>query len=72
VDALRSFNAQAVGLSRKIWRVMFVDQALSGDEVTEKGTVNQRAVQRNRAAELEALYEPNLPSHVSEITSVAG
>lgn len=54
--ALAKFNSTAGGISRKIARMIFVDEPLTGDEVTEKGTVNQRAVQRNRAALVEALH----------------
>jgi feruloyl-CoA synthase len=55
-EALRRFNGIAGGLSRRIARAIFVTEPLSGDEVTEKGTVNQRAVQRNRPALVEALH----------------
>ena len=54
--ALRRFNETAGGLSRRVSRMLIVAEPLAGDEITEKGTVNQRAVQRNRPALVEALH----------------
>ena len=53
---LRQFNETAGGLSRRIARAVIVDEPLGSDEITEKGTVNQRAVQRNRPELVEALH----------------
>lgn len=54
--ALAAWNRQAGGISRRVARVAFVAEPLAGDEITDKGTVNHRAVQRNRPALTAALH----------------
>ena len=55
---LQSFAHQATGISTRIERAMLVHEPPSMDagEYTEKGTVNQKAVLRNRAGLVEELY----------------
>lgn len=55
---LGTYNKTAGGSSLRVMRVMFIIDPLSLDagEVTDKGSVNQRAVLSNRTAEVEALY----------------
>lgn len=55
---LGTYNKTAGGSSLRVMRVMFITDPLSLDagEVTDKGSVNQRAVLRNRADDAEALY----------------
>lgn len=55
---LGTYNKTAGGSSLRVMRVLFIIDALSLDagEVTDKGSVNQRAVLANRASDAEALY----------------
>ncbi|HUK58533.1 MAG TPA: feruloyl-CoA synthase [Stellaceae bacterium] len=62
-DALRSglahHNAEAGGSSHRVARALFLTEPPSIDkgEITDKGYINQRAVLRERAARVAALYE---------------
>lgn len=69
-SSLRHFNETAGGLSRRIARALIVAEALDGDEITEKGTVNQRAVQRNRPSLVDALHAPVPPGPVLALDQV--
>lgn len=71
-EALARFNAGAGGLSRRISRLAFVAEPLEGEEVTEKGTVNQRAVQRNRPALVEALHASEPGPGIVSLEPVGG
>ncbi|CAN5252214.1 AMP-binding protein [soil metagenome] len=55
---LQTYNAAAGGSSLRVGRVMFMTEPLNLDrgEVTDKGSVNQRAVLRHRADLVEALF----------------
>lgn len=57
-ERLATFAAMATGSSNRIERIVLVDAAPSIDsaELTDKGSVNQRAVLANRASLVEALY----------------
>lgn len=57
-ERLAAYNAKATGSSLRVPRVMFLVDPLDLDkgEVTDKGSVNQRAVLRHRAALAETLY----------------
>ncbi|MCG6901138.1 MAG: feruloyl-CoA synthase [Rhodobacter sp.] len=59
---LAAYNATAGGASLRLPRVMFLTDPLDLDrgEVTDKGSVNQRAVLANRADLAEALYGDDL------------
>jgi feruloyl-CoA synthase len=55
---IEEFARNATGLSTRIQRALVLDEAPSMDagELTEKGSINQKAVLRNRAALVEELY----------------
>jgi feruloyl-CoA synthase len=61
---LRSFAAQATGSSNRIDRMIVLDElpSLDAGELTDKGSINQRAVLARRADLVELLYrEPGAP-----------
>ncbi len=60
------FLTSATGSSTRITRAILLDAPLSIDrgEVTDKGSINQRAVLEHRAALIEALYADVPPAHV--------
>ncbi len=64
-DVLRT-HARAAGSATRVTRLAFLTAPLSLDagEVTDKGSVNQSAVLRNRAAEVAALYSDPPAAHV--------
>jgi len=55
---LRSFASQATGSSNHISRLLVLEEppSLDAGEITDKGTINQRAVLARRAALVEELY----------------
>ncbi|MBV7410943.1 feruloyl-CoA synthase [Maritimibacter sp. DP1N21-5] len=57
-ERLAGYNAHATGSSMRIPAVMFLEEPLDMDkgEVTDKGSVNQRAVLRERPELVEALF----------------
>jgi feruloyl-CoA synthase len=57
-DGLRSMNAEAGGSSGRVGRVMLLTEppSVDGNEMTDKGYVNQRAGLERRAAWVERLY----------------
>jgi feruloyl-CoA synthase len=59
-ERLRQFAAVATGSSTRITRAVLLDTPLSIDrgEVTDKGSINQRAVLEHRAGLIDALYAP--------------
>jgi len=69
-DAFRErfakFLATSTGSSTRITRAILLDVPLSIDrgEVTDKGSINQRAVLEHRSQLIEILYSPTPPSHV--------
>src|SRR6266853_736701 len=69
-DAFRErffkFLATATGSSTRITRAILLDTPLSIDrgEVTDKGSINQRAVLDARAALIDELYSPTPATHV--------
>ena len=56
----------ATGSSTRIVRAVLLDTPLSIDrgEVTDKGSINQRAVLENRSALIEEIYSPSPPAQV--------
>src|SRR5712672_496151 len=60
------FLASATGSSTRITRAILLDAPLSIDrgEVTDKGSINQRAVLEHRARLIEAIYELASPAQV--------
>ena len=63
---LRTFNASAGGSSGRFARLILMDDPPSLDtgELTDKGSVNQRAVLSRRAAMVDELYAPDLSPRV--------
>ena len=57
-ELLESFATQSTGISTRVQRALVLQQPPSMDagELTEKGSINQKAVLRNRAALVEELY----------------
>ena len=68
-ERLAKFLSTATGSSTRIARAVLLDVPLSIDrgEVTDKGSVNQRAVLTHRAALIEDLYLPAPPEHVIKL-----
>jgi feruloyl-CoA synthase len=60
-ERLKQFAADATGSSTRITRAVLLDTPLSIDrgEVTDKGSINQRAVLEHRAGLIDALYAPS-------------
>jgi len=65
-ERLQKLLASATGSSSRIARAVLLDTPLSIDrgEVTDKGSINQRAVLEHRGALIEALYSPSPPAQV--------
>jgi len=70
---LVSFAAQATGSSNRIVRAMLLGDLPSIDsgEITDKGSLNQRAILKNRTADIAALYADPPPSDVIVLTPPA-
>ena len=66
LNALAAVNP---GGSTRVCRIMLLEQPPSIDsgEMTDKGSINQRAVLQNRAGLMELLYAISLPAHVVAI-----
>jgi feruloyl-CoA synthase len=66
---LKEFAATATGSSTRITRALLLDTPLSIDkgEVTDKGSINQRAVLEHRAGLIDELYSPAPHSRVISI-----
>jgi feruloyl-CoA synthase len=73
-DAFRErfakFLSTATGSSTRITRAVLFDSLLSIDkgEVTDKGSINQRAVLEHRKELIEELYAANPPDHVIRLS----
>jgi feruloyl-CoA synthase len=65
-ERLRDFARAAKGSSTRIERLILLEQppSIDANEITDKGSINQRAVLTRRAAEVEALYAEPSPGHV--------
>ena len=65
-ERLTKFLATSTGSSTRIARAMLLDAPLSIDrgEVTDKGSINQRAVLDHRSRLIDELYSPTPPAHV--------
>jgi feruloyl-CoA synthase len=61
--------AQATGSSTFVSRAILLDvpPSLDAREITDKGSINQKAVLRNRAALVEELYTTPPPAHVISV-----
>jgi feruloyl-CoA synthase len=67
---LNEFSNQSTGSSTLIKRVVFADFTLSIDrgEITDKGSINQRAILANRVEYVEKLYEKKVLAPVLEVS----
>jgi feruloyl-CoA synthase len=65
-ERFQKLLAGATGSSTRITRAVLLDTPLSIDrgEVTDKGSINQRAVLENRVALIETIYAPAPPAQV--------
>ncbi|MEA2889295.1 MAG: feruloyl-CoA synthase [Bradyrhizobium sp.] len=65
-ERLKKFATEATGSSTRITRAVLLDTPLSIDrgEVTDKGSINQRAVLEHRAGLIDALYATSPDPHV--------
>jgi feruloyl-CoA synthase len=65
-DALRALAAQATGSSMRVARAILLSDppAIDAHEITDKGSINQRAVIAARAGLVEDLYREPPPDHV--------
>jgi feruloyl-CoA synthase len=65
-ERFRQLLAGATGSSTRIVRAVLLDTPLSIDrgEVTDKGSINQRAVLENRGALIEQIYSSAPPAQV--------
>ena len=68
---LDSFFARATGTSNRVTRLMLMDEPPSLDigEMTDKGSINQRAVLAHRAKLVEQLYADSTMPHVIVATA---
>jgi feruloyl-CoA synthase len=66
VECFRKFLVSSTGSSTRVTRAVLLDTPLSIDrgEVTDKGSINQRAVLEHRALLIEEIYAPVMPAHV--------
>ena len=65
---LAAYAAQSTGSSNHVARAIIMDRPPSIDahEITDKGSINQRAVMTTRAALVNDLYAEPVPAHVIE------
>ena len=68
-ERLAAVARAATGSSTRVTRIALLAEPPSIDlgEATDKGSLNQRAVLANRAADVEALYAPDAAPHVVRI-----
>ncbi len=66
VERLAQFLTAATGSSTRVTRAILLDTPLSIDrgEVTDKGSINQRALLEHRSQLIDELYSPTPPAHV--------
>ncbi len=66
---LESFAAQATGNSNRVERALLLEEppALDAGEVTDKGSLNQRAILERRAALVEQIHADDPPAFVLRI-----
>jgi feruloyl-CoA synthase len=68
---LESFAAQATGASNRIERAILLDEppALDHGEITDKGSLNQRAILDHRSDLVDELYADNPPPRVLRLSA---
>lgn len=66
LDRLTTFAAGATGSASRVTRMILMEDppSLDAGEVTDKGSLNQRAILARRHALVDALYAGDQPSHV--------
>ena len=66
---LAGFARTANGSSMRVARLLLLEEppSIDANEITDKGSINQRAVLTRRAAEVEALYAAPPPASVIAI-----
>jgi feruloyl-CoA synthase len=66
---LKEFAAAATGSSNRVARLLLLEEPPSLDrgEITDKGSINQRAVLSGRAALVEELYALSLSPRVISV-----
>jgi feruloyl-CoA synthase len=66
---LTSFATSSTGSSNRVMRAILLAEPPSLDvgEITDKGSINQRAVLRHRVQLLAALYAPIRAAHVIDV-----
>ena len=65
-ETIQAFGAKSTGSSTCVRRAIFADFELSIDkgEITDKGSINQRAILKNKADIIELLYQEEVPMQV--------
>jgi feruloyl-CoA synthase len=65
-ELLAEFALNAKGSSTRVERLVLLEEppSIDANEITDKGSINQRAVLKRRATEVEALYAEPLPPSV--------
>jgi feruloyl-CoA synthase len=73
-ERLDSFASASTGSSTRIERAILLDTppSIEVQEITDKGSINQKAVLANRAALVEDLYRDPIPTHVLTLTKEPG
>jgi feruloyl-CoA synthase len=73
-SSLKDFAGRSTGSSTRILRAILLEDCPCMDrgEVTDKGSINQKAVLSNRAALVRKLYETQPPPEVIQIDCMAG
>jgi feruloyl-CoA synthase len=73
-DRLATLAREATGSATRVLRAIWLDGALSLDagEITDKGSINQRAVLAHRTHLVDALYAPAAPEHVISVEESVG
>jgi feruloyl-CoA synthase len=65
-ERLQSFAAESTGATTRIDRAILLDTppSIEAQEITDKGTINQKAVLKNRAALVDTLYSEPIATNV--------
>jgi feruloyl-CoA synthase len=68
-EKILAYNTVNSGQSNRIKRILLLDEPPSIDknEITDKGSINQRGVQRNRPELVASLFKVDAPSYVLEL-----
>jgi feruloyl-CoA synthase len=71
--SLATFAAKSTGSSTRIERLVLLSEppSLDAGEITDKGSLNARAIFARRSAAVEAAHHPSPPAHVIALRSKA-